>query len=88
MIRSESFRHLVWYAHPTTNDPTPQGIELHTGHVQPDAIPLHPNTEAYLCGPVPFMQAIRTSLRQRGLPTEQIRYEVFGADQWTPTNAA
>jgi nitric oxide dioxygenase len=86
--RLRSFRHLVWYAHPTTNDPTPEGIELHTGHVQPDAIPIHPDTEAYLCGPVPFMQTIRTNLRQRGLPTEQIRYEVFGADQWTPTQAA
>ncbi|GAA1214611.1 hypothetical protein GCM10009608_59340 [Pseudonocardia alaniniphila] len=86
--RLRSFRHLVWYAHPTSTEPAPAGIELHTGHVQPDDIPIHPDTEAYLCGPVPFMQTIRSNLRQRGLPTEQIRYEVFGADQWTPTQAA
>jgi ferredoxin-NADP reductase len=55
---------------------------------QPDGLPLHPDTEAYLCGLVPFMQAIRTSLRQRGLPVESTRCEVFGADQWTPTRAA
>jgi nitric oxide dioxygenase len=86
--RLRSFRHLIWYAHPTTDDPTPDGIELHTGYVQPDAIPLQPDSEAYLCGPVPFMQAVRTGLRRRGLPSERIRYEVFGADQWTPKNAA
>jgi nitric oxide dioxygenase len=84
--RLRSFRHLVWYA--TSGAPVPDGVEVHTGRVQPDAIPLHPDSEAYLCGPVPFMQSVRTALRQRGLPSERIRYEVFGPDQWTPTRAA
>ena len=36
----------------------------------------------YLCGPLPFMQAIRTALLGRGVPQEDIQYEVFGPDLW------
>jgi nitric oxide dioxygenase len=86
--RLRSFRHLVWYSQPPSESLVLDGVEVHTGRVQPDAIPLHPDSAAYLCGPVPFMQSVRTALRQRGLPSEQIRYEVFGPDQWTPTRAA
>jgi nitric oxide dioxygenase len=32
----------------------------------------------YLCGPRPFLRAVAGSLRQHGVPTEQIRYEFFG----------
>ena len=86
--RLRSFRHLVWYEQSANDAPVPNGVEVHTGRIQPGDIPLHPDSEAYLCGPVPFMQSVRTALRQRGLPDERIRYEVFGAGQWTPTRAA
>lgn len=36
----------------------------------------------FMCGPLPFMQAIRTQLLQREIPAEQIHYEVFGPDLW------
>jgi nitric oxide dioxygenase len=36
----------------------------------------------YLCGPVPFMQAIRSALIDRGVSVRNIQYEVFGPDLW------
>lgn len=34
----------------------------------------------YLCGPLPFMQAQRTSLLAQGIPVDKIHREVFGPD--------
>jgi nitric oxide dioxygenase len=48
------------------------------GRMEVDALPLPPGTTAYLCGPLPFMHAIRAGLLRRGLPAEHIHYEVFG----------
>ncbi|EME55861.1 globin domain-containing protein [Amycolatopsis decaplanina] len=55
----------------------------HDDHSRPGlmdvgALPLHPGTTAYLCGPLPFMHGIRAGLIGRGLPADRIRYEVFG----------
>jgi len=36
----------------------------------------------YLCGPLPFMQAIRTALIERGVWAQDIQYDVFGPDLW------
>jgi nitric oxide dioxygenase len=36
----------------------------------------------YLCGPVPFMQAVRGALIERGVAPRDIQYEVFGPDLW------
>ncbi|PFG34696.1 globin domain-containing protein [Sanguibacter antarcticus] len=36
----------------------------------------------YLCGPLPFMQAVRSDLVARGVPPQDIQYEVFGPDLW------
>ncbi|MEN3300614.1 MAG: nitric oxide dioxygenase [Pseudonocardia sp.] len=36
----------------------------------------------YLCGPIPFMQAVRTALIERGVAPRDIQYEVFGPDLW------
>ncbi|WP_327007965.1 FAD-binding oxidoreductase [Dactylosporangium sp. NBC_01737] len=74
--RLHSFDYLVWYEQPTP--------DAFTGLVDVDAIPVRPDAEVYLCGPVPFMQAVRTGLRRRGVPDERIRYEVFGSEQWRP----
>ncbi|GIH25946.1 hemin transporter [Acrocarpospora phusangensis] len=76
--RLRSFRTLVWYEQESGNP------DAYTGFVDPDAIPLHPDADVYLCGPIPFMQAVRAALRRRGLPEERIRYEVFGSEQWRP----
>ncbi|MEU6554800.1 globin domain-containing protein [Streptomyces sp. NPDC046915] len=39
-------------------------------------------TRAYLCGPLPFMRAIRTQLIDKGVAPADIHYEVFGPDLW------
>ena len=36
----------------------------------------------YLCGPIAFMQAVRSALIERGVPPADIQYEVFGPDLW------
>jgi nitric oxide dioxygenase len=36
----------------------------------------------YLCGPLPFMQAVREDLLSRGVSVADIQYEVFGPDLW------
>lgn len=36
----------------------------------------------YLCGPIPFLQAIRSTLISRGVAPRDIQYEVFGPDLW------
>jgi nitric oxide dioxygenase len=74
--RLRTFRHQVWYEQPGVHEGSEQG------RIDPDAIPLHPDAEVYLCGPVPFMQAVRAGLHRRGVPEHRIRYEVFGSEQW------
>ena len=36
----------------------------------------------YLCGPLPFMRAVRSALIDRGVAPRDIQYEVFGPDLW------
>jgi nitric oxide dioxygenase len=40
---------------------------------------LSPNTDYYLCGPVPFMSALREDLESLGVPPERVHSEVFGS---------
>ncbi|GGY61252.1 hemin transporter [Streptomyces olivaceoviridis] len=53
-----------------------------TGLVDLTGIAVHPGTRAYLCGPLPFMRAIRTQLIEKGVAPADIHYEVFGPDLW------
>jgi nitric oxide dioxygenase len=45
-------------------------------------VELPPGAGYYLCGPLPFMQAVRSALIDRGVPAQDIQYEVFGPDLW------
>lgn len=45
-------------------------------------VPVAPGTRAYLCGPLPFMRAVRTQLLAKGVAAADIHYEVFGPDLW------
>ncbi|WP_035855018.1 globin domain-containing protein [Cryptosporangium arvum] len=79
--RLRSFRSLTWYEE--------SGVPgARTGLVDPDAIPVPDDAEVYLCGPVPFMAAVRAGLRSRGVSEDRIRYEVFGSEQWNTTPRA
>ncbi|MFD9574030.1 globin domain-containing protein [Streptomyces sp. NPDC059982] len=53
-----------------------------TGLLDLESVPLAPGTQAYLCGPLPFMRAVRAQLIARGVPASDIHYEVFGPDLW------
>jgi nitric oxide dioxygenase len=53
-----------------------------TGLVDLDDLTIPHATRAYLCGPLPFMRAVRTQLLTKGLSPADIHYEVFGPDLW------
>ncbi len=45
-------------------------------------VSLPDNAAYHLCGPVPFMQEVRSALIKGGVPPRDIQYEVFGPDLW------
>lgn len=51
---------------------------LHGGLIDLGPVWIPAGADAYLCGPVPFMTAVRGSLIDRGIEPGLIRYEVFG----------
>lgn len=68
----------VWFEtpadHPAENE--------HAGFMNLDDTDLADDAEYYLCGPLPFMQHVRSALIARGVPARDIQYEVFGPDLW------
>lgn len=58
----------------------------HTGRVDLAGVAVAPGTRAYLCGPLPFMRAVRTQLIGKGVAPADIHYEVFGPDLWLAQN--
>ncbi len=66
-----------WYEAPEDGHP-----ENRTGLVDLDGITVRPGTHAYLCGPLPFMRAVRARLLEAGVRPTDIHYEVFGPDLW------
>jgi len=69
----------VWYERGA--DPTPPA-EVHTGVMDLDHVKLPDDARYYLCGPLPFMQAVRSALIDADVPPRDIQYEVFGPDLW------
>ncbi|MFE5052897.1 globin domain-containing protein [Streptomyces sp. NPDC056637] len=68
----------LWYEEPGA-DVRPEAA---TGRADVTTLDLPQGTTAYLCGPLPFMRAVRSDLLRRGLPAASIHYEVFGPDLW------
>ncbi|MFF5011717.1 globin domain-containing protein [Streptomyces sp. NPDC001165] len=58
------------------------GPGTRTGLVDLTDVTVHPGTRAYLCGPLPFMRAVRSQLIEQGVAPADIHYEVFGPDLW------
>src|SRR4051794_1013381 len=54
----------------------------HAGLMDLSEVELPEDGTYYLCGPLPFMQAVRSTLLERGIPAQDIQYEVFGPDLW------
>jgi nitric oxide dioxygenase len=70
----------LWYeteAH--SNEPV---AGVHAGMMNLAAVDLPDDATYYMCGPLAFMQAIRSALVERGVSPRDIQYEVFGPDLW------
>ncbi|GKQ33648.1 globin domain-containing protein [Streptomyces sp. A012304] len=65
----------LWY-----EQDAPEGAR--TGRADLGDVPVRPGTRAYLCGPLPFMRAVRAQLIEKGVAAADIHYEVFGPDLW------
>ncbi|MEV0021053.1 globin domain-containing protein [Streptomyces atroolivaceus] len=69
-----------WYENPEPG--TPGRTTARTGTVDLRDLPVAAGTRAYLCGPLPFMRAVRSQLLEKGVAAADIHYEVFGPDLW------
>ncbi|MEU7567132.1 globin domain-containing protein [Streptomyces fradiae] len=66
----------LWYEEPGDDTAASRGT------VDLAALDLPEGVTAYLCGPLPFMRAVRGDLLRRGVPARDVHYEVFGPDLW------
>ena len=70
----------VWYESGADSALPVDGV--HAGTMDVTAVDLPDGAAYYLCGPLPFMQAVRSALVERGVPPHDVQYEVFGPDLW------
>ncbi|KSU65733.1 globin domain-containing protein [Arthrobacter sp. NIO-1057] len=59
----------------------PEGLNAKAGYMDLTEA-LTEDAQVYLCGPLPFMNAVRNQALEAGVPAERIHYEVFGPDVW------
>jgi nitric oxide dioxygenase len=74
----------VWYEHPGHGQGGESSlpVDVHAGVMNLDDVKLPADAIYYLCGPLPFMQGIRSALIERDVAPRDIQYEVFGPDLW------
>ncbi|QGQ18089.1 hemin transporter [Cellulomonas sp. JZ18] len=70
----------VWYEESDAGDLPVDGraqgrMDLGRVHLRGDAV-------YYLCGPLPFMKAVRAELLAQGVAPQDVQHEVFGPDLW------
>lgn len=65
----------VWYEQPHAGWPA-----AYTGLADLSGLSLPADLQAYVCGPVPFIESVRQQLSERGVSAHRIRYELFGPD--------
>ena len=70
----------VWYEKGAQGTLPVDGV--HDGTMDLAEVTLPDDATYYLCGPLPFMQAVRSALLERGVTPRDIQYEVFGPDLW------
>jgi nitric oxide dioxygenase len=70
----------VWYERGAQSELPVDGV--HEGVMDVRAVDLPEGAMYYLCGPLPFMQGVRSALIDTGVPPRDIQYEVFGPDLW------
>jgi len=64
----------LWLEEPTDG--------FHKGFMTLDGLDIPTDASLYVCGPLPFMKAIRNQAIDAGIPATRIHYEVFGPDLW------
>jgi nitric oxide dioxygenase len=70
----------VWYERGAQSGLPVHGVQQ--GVMDVRSVDLPTGAIHYLCGPLPFMQGVRSALVDRGVPPRDIQYEVFGPDLW------
>jgi nitric oxide dioxygenase len=70
----------LWYEKQSYSNEPAAGV--HQGLMDLDQVDLPDDATYYLCGPIPFMQAVRSALVARAVAPRDIQYEVFGPDLW------
>jgi nitric oxide dioxygenase len=70
----------VWYEQGAQGTLPVEG--RYAGTMDLAAVELPEGAAYYLCGPLPFLQAVRSALIDRGIPARDIQYELFGPDLW------
>ena len=70
----------TWYLHAAEGG-TSSGSGF-SGFMDVSAVDLPDDAEYYLCGPLPFLQSVRSALVAGGVRPKDIQYEVFGPDLW------
>ncbi|WBB71794.1 globin domain-containing protein [Micromonospora sp. WMMD1128] len=68
----------LWYEDAASGDLPGLKAEVRSGLVEPERIPVTAGATAHLCGPIAFMNLVRSNLLGRGVPAGRIAYEVFG----------
>ncbi|MEE2031326.1 globin domain-containing protein [Rhodococcus chondri] len=62
----------------------PASDTTRAGRIDLTDVDVAPDSQVYLCGPLPFMEAVRAALIEREVPERNVHYEVFGPDKWLP----
>ena len=70
----------VWYEDGVDGDLPVDG--RFAGRMDLSLVDLPEDATYYLCGPLPFMKAVREALLDRGVDPSDVQYEVFGPDLW------
>lgn len=73
----DDFTAYTWYEQVDPGD-----TRSRAGFMDLSDIPLPEGVQVFTCGPLPFMRHVRSTLLERGVPADRIRYEVFGPDLW------
>jgi nitric oxide dioxygenase len=68
-------RSFVWY-----EQPPPDWPDEYAGLADLSSLAVATDLEAYLCGPVPFIDSIRQQLMDSGVLARAIRHELFGPE--------
>ena len=55
---------------------------LRAGRVDLGTVEIPADAQIYLCGPLPFMESVRSTLIEQDITEAHIHYEIFGPDKW------